>query len=143
MNRFDPWESIGFHCSLTYRTFVSAFEKRLNKTGIRPAQFFALSHLKALGPMPQAELAAYLTTSPVSVVRLIDRMERDGWVERKPSPEDRRIKLVAPTAKAEAIWSELTDLMKEFIDHAYRGISEDELEGVKKTLRRIRDNLDT
>jgi MarR family transcriptional regulator for hemolysin len=143
MTGFDAWESIGFHCSLTYRSFVRAFEKRLHKTGITPAQFFALSHLTALGPMPQAELAAYLTTSPVSVVRLIDRMERDGWVKRKADTVDRRVKLVVPTAQAEAIWNELTDLMRVFLEHAYRGISEEELEGVKITLRRIRDNLET
>lgn len=140
---FDPWESIGFHCSLTYRAFAGALEKRLGKTGISPAQFIALAHLTALGAMPQAELSEYLSTSPVSVVRLIDRMERDGWVERKQSAEDRRIKQVVPTAKAEAIWSELTALVRKFIKHAYQGISEEELDMVKKTLRRIRENLET
>jgi len=70
-------------------------------------------------------------------------MERDGWVKRKADTVDRRVKLVVPTAQAEAIWNELTDLMRVFLEHAYRGISEEELEGVKITLRRIRDNLET
>ncbi len=143
MTKFDPNESIGFHCSLTYRAFVRALEKRLRNTEISPAQFIALAHLTALGAMPQAELAGYLSTSPVSVVRLIDRMERDGWVERKPSAEDRRVNLVVPTARTEAIWGELSDHAKELVEHAYRGINKKELESVKKTLRRIRDNLAT
>lgn len=138
---FNPNESIGFHCSITYRAFARALEKRLNDTGISPAQFIALAHLTALGAMPQMELASYLSTSPVSVVRLIDRMERDGWVERHPSEEDRRVKLVVPTAKAAAIWSELEAHARAFVEHAYRGISNKEIEEVKNTLRRIRENL--
>lgn len=143
MTGFDPYESIGFHCTLTLRSFTRALETRLHKTGISPAQFIALAHLTALGTMPQRELAAHLSTSPVSVVKLIDRMERDGWVERQPSAEDRRIKLVVPTEKATAIWSELTALARATIEQAYRGISEKEINTCKKTLRRIRKNLET
>jgi MarR family transcriptional regulator, transcriptional regulator for hemolysin len=143
MTGFDPWESIGFHCSLTYRSFIRALEKRLGKTGISPAQFVALAHLTAFGAMPQAELAARLSTSPVSVARLIDRMERDGWVARKPIAEDRRIKQVVPTAQAEAVWSELADDARELVEQAHRGITDKELDMAKKTLRRIRDNLET
>jgi MarR family transcriptional regulator for hemolysin len=143
MTGFDPYESIGFHCSLTLRAFTAALEKRLHKTGISPAQHIALAHLIASGAMPQMELAAHLSTSPVSVVKLIDRMERDGWVERQPSAEDRRIKLVVPTEKAAAIWSELTALARATIEQAYRGISEKEINTCKKTLRRMRENLKT
>ena len=48
-------------------------------------------------------------------------MERDGWVERQPSSEDRRMKLVVPTEKAVAIWSELTAIARATIEKAYRG----------------------
>lgn len=143
MTGFDPYKSIGFHCTLTLRSFTRSLEKRLRNTGISPAQFIALAHLTALGAMPQAELAAHLSTSPVSVVKLIDRMERDGWVERQPSANDRRIKQVVPTAQAAAIWSELTAHAQALIEQAYRGISEEELDTLKVTLRKIRENLET
>ena len=116
-------------------------EKRLNKTGISPSQFFGLSHLMALGPLPQGELAAYLSTSSVSVVKLIDRLERDGWVVRKPSAEDRRVKLVVPTKKAHRIWKGLTTHARSVINQAHSGISEKKLKSVKITLSKIRDNL--
>ena len=143
MTGFDPYESIGFHCTLTLRSFTRALETRLHKTGISPAQFIALAHLTALGTMPQKELAAHLSTSPVSVVKLIDRMERDGWVERQPSTEDRRIKHVVPTAKAAAVWSELAAHARALVEQAYRGISKKEIDTLKKTLRQIRENLET
>ncbi len=143
MDTVDPYESIGFHCSLTYRSFARALENRLQETGIKPSQFFALSHLMALGAIPQGELAAHLSTSAVSVVKLIDRMERDGWVERKPSSEDRRVKLVFLTPKAKSIWKDLTVHARSVIEQAHRGISEKDLAKIKRILSKIRKNLGT
>lgn len=142
MDIVDPYESVGFHCSLTYRAFARTLENRLAETGIKPAQFFALSHLMALGPMPQNELAAYLSTSAVSIVKLIDRMERDGWVVRKPYAEDRRIKQVALTEKAKAVWKSLAKQGRSVIEEAHRGISLTEIEAIKEVLSRIRRNLE-
>ncbi len=142
MDIVDPYESIGFHCSLTYRSFARALESRLQETGIGPAQFFALSHLMALGPIPQGELAAYLSTSSVAIVKMIDRMERDGWVRREPSSEDRRIKLVFLTMKAKAIWKELTVHARSVIDQAHQGISKKEIDTLKQLLGKVRQNLE-
>lgn len=138
---FDPNESIGFHCALTYRAFLQGLDKRLQGTGISPAQHIALAYLTAFGPMAQSQLAAELSITPVSVVRLIDRMERDGWVERQPSTEDRRVKLVIPTAKAEAAWDTLKEHAEGIVNQANRGIPEEDIARVKETLRRIRENL--
>ncbi len=142
MEFVDPYESIGFHCSLTYRAFARALGLRLHSSGIKPSQFFALSHLVALGPIPQGELAAYLSTSAVSVVKLIDRMERDGWVMRKQNALDRRIKEVSLTEKAKALWKELAVHARSVIDQAHRNISRKEIEELKDVLRRIRNNLE-
>jgi len=143
MTFFSPQESLGFHCSITFRAFAGALEKSLADTGIRPAQFIAISHLMAFGPMAQSELAAFLSTSPVSVVGLIDRLEREGFVKREPSENDRRVKLVVPTAKAMKKWSQLTKDAHELMEHAYKGISKEKLELVKTTLKEVRENLET
>ena len=143
MDTVDPYESIGFHCSLTYRSFSRALENRLQKTGITPSQFFALSHLMALGPIPQGELAVHLSTSSVSVVKLVDRLERDGWVVRKLSPEDRRVKLLFLTPKAKSVWKDLTVIARSVISQAHQGITKQEINTVKKILNKIRNNLKT
>jgi MarR family transcriptional regulator for hemolysin len=143
MTAFDPRDSIGFHCSLTYRAFARALDKLLQGTGVSPSQFFALAHLTVFGAMPQSELAAHLSTSPVSVVKLIDRMERDGWVERRASPEDRRVNQVVLTPQAKAVWSDLKDQAQSVVRQAYQGISTKEIENLKKTLNKIRENLES
>jgi MarR family transcriptional regulator for hemolysin len=96
-----------------------------------------------LGAVSQRELAAHLSTSSVSVVKLIDRMERDGWVVRKQSPEDRRVKLLFLTPKAKSVWKDLTVHARAVIEQAHQGISEKEVSKVKKILSRIRKNLAT
>ncbi|TGS24967.1 MarR family transcriptional regulator, partial [bacterium M00.F.Ca.ET.180.01.1.1] len=49
----------------------------------------------------QARLAELLEIEPISVSRLVDRMEEGGWIERTANPQDRRERQVRMTAKAE------------------------------------------
>ncbi len=141
MPLFNPRDSLGFQCSLTLRAFTAALDRRLGGSGISRAQFMALAHLVGVGPMPQAELAAHLGITPASAVRLIDRMERDGWVERRPAPEDRRVNLVAPTPKALAVWDDLSAHARALLERAYQGIPEEEVRRTIQTLERVRENL--
>lgn len=141
MPRFDPWESLGFHCNLTLKAFVGALEGKLKGTDVSPAQFMALAHLIALGPLSQTELANRLSITPATAVRLIDRMERDGWVIRKADPEDGRVKRVVLTAKAAEVWKEVSQVGRALLDQAYQGIHPPEIEMVKRILERVRRNL--
>ena len=90
MPRSNPYESLGFHCNLTLKAFVAALEGRLKGTRLSPAQFLALAHLTALGPLSQSALSNLLSITHATTVRLVDRMGRDGWVTRQPDPDDGR-----------------------------------------------------
>jgi len=138
---FDPKESIGFQCSVTFRAFSSALERRLVGSGVSRGQFVALAHLIGLGPMTQAELASHLGITAASTVRLIDRMERDGWVSRGQAAGDRRANLLTATEKAQEIWGELSRHARSLLEEAYRGLPPEEVESTIQTLTRIRRNL--
>jgi MarR family transcriptional regulator for hemolysin len=119
------------------------FEKKLKGKGISPAQFIALGQLISIGPMTQSQLAVILAFTPATAVRLVDRMERDGWVTRKTYPGDGRAKRVVPTKKAIRIWEKLSHLGREILNEAYQGIRPSEIETVKRVLDRVRKNLET
>ncbi len=138
---FNPRDSIGFQCSLTFRAFTSALERKLKGTGVSRGQFVALAHLIGLGPMTQSELASKLGIAAASIVRLVDRMERDGWVKRGPASGDRRVKVVSPTEKALEIWGQLSRHARSLLEEAYRGLPPDEIESAIRTLTQIRRNL--
>src|SRR5574342_619245 len=101
MPHLDPHESLGFHCNLTVKAFIGAWEEKLKGTGVSmsSAQLVALAQLIASGPLSQSELVERLSIPPATGVRLVDRMERDGWVVRQPDPKDGRVKLVEPTKR--------------------------------------------
>ena len=141
MSRFDPYQSLGFHCSLTLKAFVADLARRLEGTGVSPAQFRVLARLMASGPRAQNELCELLSISAPSAVKLIDRMERDGWVAREIDAADRRVKRVVPTERTTAVWDELSVHSRELLEQAYAGIDPLEVDMTKRILARIRRNL--
>jgi DNA-binding MarR family transcriptional regulator len=67
------------------------------RMGLEASELAALEHLQAAGPMTQKRLGARLSMSPGAVTMLLDRLERKGYVERFPNPEDRRSTLARIT----------------------------------------------
>ncbi len=65
--------------------------------GIEASELAALEHLQAAGPMTLGRLGERLSMSPGALTALVDRLERRGFVERAPNPEDRRSALVHET----------------------------------------------
>ncbi len=137
----DPYESLGFHGTLTSKAFFGALERKFKGTGVSPAQFIALGQLIALGPMTQSQLARILSVTHATGVRLVDRMERDGWVKREADPGDGRAKRLVLTEKAVEIWEKVSQLGREVLKEAYQGIHPSEIEAVKRVLDRVRKNL--
>lgn len=137
-----PYESLGYHCNLTVRAFVGAVEKHLKGSGVTPAQYVALAQLVAAGALTQTELVGRLSISRATGVRLVDRMERDGWVVRQRSGKDDRVKVVVPTAQAQHIWDRISEAGRVVVDRAYRGIEPSEIEEAKRILEKVRGNLE-
>jgi len=70
-------------------------------SGISAADLDALEHLEADGPLTQRQLGERLSLTSGAVTMLVDRLERAGWVQRRPHPTDRRYVLVELSSAAE------------------------------------------
>jgi DNA-binding MarR family transcriptional regulator len=66
-------------------------DKRARAHGMTRAQWGILIWLEREPGLSQKELAEMLEVEPITVARLIDRLETRGMVERRPDPKDRRI----------------------------------------------------
>lgn len=66
-------------------------------TGLTPAVLKALLQLTPEGPCPMRELAEHFRCDPSYVTSLVDGLEQAGLAERRPHPDDRRVKVVALT----------------------------------------------
>src|SRR5580698_7286294 len=89
----------------------------------------------------QAALAQTLDIRPITLVRLLDRLEAGGFVERIPDPDDRRAHVLALTAKALPLIESIHELNRKTCDDLHLGISETEATQLRVLLSRIRSAL--
>ncbi len=103
-----PSERLAELISVAPRAWRRALDGRLQPLGLSQAKWLALLHLaRCGGRLPHGELAARIGIEPATLVRLVDRLERDGWVTRTPDPADGRGKRVALTRRAQGLSARL------------------------------------
>ncbi len=123
------------------RALEQALEEELRGFGFTVRQFQVLFHLVREGPLCQADIAARIDVAPPTVAGVVERMERDGWVARSPDPNDRRRKLVAPTAAVEPLWEQACECAARVHERATQGLDADALADLHTTLAAIQENL--
>ncbi len=137
----DFEESLGYWIFTTAYALETALNEELAPLGITHRQVQILGCLAVHGEASQNELAEMLRVEPSGVVRLLDRMERDGWIERTGDPTDRRRKIVRPTEKAGPVWKQMKACGLRAKAKATRGLTEEQVTAVRDALRRIRQNI--
>jgi DNA-binding MarR family transcriptional regulator len=134
--------SFGFLVHDVARLFGRRFNQRaLLFLGLTRAQCKVLGYLARNEGINQAGLADLLEIKPMTLVRQIDRMEEDGWIERQPQPGDRRARRLVLTEKARPILAHILELSNEVRTEAFVGLSRDEGKQLIELLRRVHANL--
>ena len=87
--------------------------------------------------MSQEKIAKHVTMNKSTVTRHLAVLEKDGYIERKPSCEDRRELLVYPTEKMLSIYPEVSSITREWNTLLAEGISEEELLMFHSTLDKM------
>ena len=141
MLEYDWETSVGHWLCATSSAMKRALSASLVKEGMTFRQWEVLAWLSVNGDLSQAELADCLNIEPHTLAGVLRRMERDGWLERRSSPHDRRKNTIHPTDKAEEVWARAVECCHQVRAQAVTGLSEDELRQFKATCNRIRENL--
>ena len=97
-----------FHM-LLYRTFHaqrSFLRPSVTELGLGTGQPKLLTYLALHGPCAQKELAAYFEIDPAAVCRMLDTLERGGFVQRLPGPDRRggKVQLTEKGRQVQAAW---------------------------------------
>ena len=116
-------------------------DKRARLNNMTRAQWGILIWLKRQPGISQKELAEFLEVEPITVARLIDRLEARGMVERRPDPRDRRIWRLHLLPAAWAILDDIYDQRAELSRILTRGVSRGDLDGMTEVLLRMKANL--
>jgi len=116
-------------------------DKRARAHDMTRAQWGILIWLERQPGISQKELSELLEVEPITVARLIDRLEARGMVERRPDPKDRRIWRLHLRAAAYPLLHEIHRHRAEIMNRLTQGINGDELETLLETLLRMKATL--
>jgi len=141
MLHHDFEESVGYWLITTAHAYQRALNERLAPEGITYRQCQALGYLALEGPLSQTELADRMQIEPPTLVGILDRMERDGWIQRQACLDDRRKKLIHPTETALPVWSKILECAERVRSRATHGLSERQHETLKRLLKIVQENL--
>ena len=100
---FDKTRSAGYLVNHMARLFAQGLHARIRPLGLAPAQFMTLLELWAEDGLTQTQLVARLDVEQATMANTLKRMERDGLVERRPHPQDRRAQQVWLSDKGRAL----------------------------------------
>lgn len=136
-----PQDALGFVLSDVARLIRRNFNRQVQKLGLTQAQWQVLAFLARNEGVRQIQLADSLDMQPISVARIIDRMQASGWVERRPDPTDRRAFNLYLTAQANPILEQMWDQGAITRAEALKNIPAADQEQLLRTLLRMRENL--
>jgi DNA-binding MarR family transcriptional regulator len=137
----DPIRNIGFLFKDVSRLWVRFFEQRATQLGMTLTQAKVLVYLSRNEGSTQARLAELTDTDPMTLVRVIDRMEKDGWLERRPDPSDRRAYRLHLKRAADPVLAEIYRIGDKARGEALAGLSQDDRARLLDLLERIHANL--
>lgn len=137
----DGIERLGFLIHDVQRFLRKRFEARASGLGLSAAQWRLLVRVVKEEGVAQARLAELLEIEPISVSRLIDRMEEAGWIERRTDSSDRRVRTIHPTARARDAYATIKSLAGEVYEAALAGLSAEQRRTLILCLDKIVENL--
>ncbi len=136
-------ENYAFEIVETARLIRREANKRAAVLGATKAQWRVLAHLKRKGDgARQVDIAEAMDVEPITLCRMIDRLEEAGLVERRRDETDRRAWRIHLTPAAAPILVKLEEMGVAFNADMLAGIPDEDRETMLRILQRMRDNLE-
>ena len=143
MRKIELENSLGTAIFLASKSLERAAEYRIkNELGLTSSQWKVIMALELFDGISQKELAGKIYIDASTLVPVMDKMESEGFVKRKPDPNDRRNNLIFLTKKSESIIDSIIKIILQFRKEFYKGISQKEQEKIRTILQKIIENAD-
>ena len=133
-------ETLPFEIGETAHALRKAFDRLAVGLGVTRAQWQVLFKLTRTPGLRQVELADMLDLEPITLCRIVDRLEEAGLVERVRDPEDRRAWRLHVTAQAQPLVEKLRAIGADLVGRAFENIDPAEIEVTRRVLERVREN---
>ena len=133
--------SVGFLLHDVARLLRKRFEQRARGLGLTRSQWQVLAYLNRNEGIRQSGLAELLDVEPITLGRIVDKLEAAGFVERRPHATDRRLWLLYLTEMARPKLAEISELGDATRREAFGDIPESERERLLMLLSTMKSNL--
>jgi DNA-binding MarR family transcriptional regulator len=134
----DP---LGFLIADVSRMMRREFDERVRGIGVTRPQWRVLTLLARHGGVNQGQVADLLEVEPITLSRMVDRLQEAGLVERRADPRDRRAWQLFLTDKATPILSQIRERADELMVELLEGVNANEQAVLSKALSKIHQNL--
>lgn len=127
----------------TARMLRREFDRRAAGIGVTRPQWMLLVRLFHCDGQRQVDLAEQLEVEPITLCRMIDRMEEAGLVERRRDERDRRAWRIHLTPRSTPIIADLREVGERLHERALDGLDEAQRLAAASFLAQIKDNLNS
>jgi len=141
MTNNEPTESIDFLFAQVCHLHYTRAHQLLENIGLYRGQPHVLRSLWKREGITQSNLAAQLNITPATLTRMLQRMEKNGFIVRKSDDKDLRVTRVFLTELGREIENKVKEVWKIMEDETFQGIGDDELFQLRKGLSQMRLNL--
>ncbi|HEY9567458.1 MAG TPA: MarR family transcriptional regulator [Thalassobaculum sp.] len=137
----DPEQNVGFLMGDVARLMRRNFNQRAAAHGLSLAQWRALAFLARQQGVNQVTLADRLEIQPITLARLIDRLQEAGLVARRPDPDDRRAFLLYLTDAAQPLIEQMRRYGADTRAAALAGLPGEDRAALLRALQHMKQNL--
>jgi DNA-binding MarR family transcriptional regulator len=125
------------------RLYNAVAERVRAEAGVGAGHFELLRYVRDHPDARVADLASAFAIGVGTTSKIVDRLEKEGWLERRPNPANRRSSLLALTPAGDAVVSRAEPAWQAAIQEILGGaIASDELAALSLTLGAVRSDLE-
>lgn len=139
---YDARKHICFNLGRVMRRVYDHYEQQLAPFGLTSPQYFVFNALWMGDGISVGELGERVALDTSTLTGIIDRMERNGYVERRPNPDDRRSVLVFLTAKARKLGPRILEFADELDNALRQPFSKKDMDSFERVLRALAEATD-
>ncbi|WP_305072756.1 MarR family winged helix-turn-helix transcriptional regulator [Propionivibrio sp.] len=137
----DSHRGAGFLLTDSARLLRKLIDRRLQPLGLSRAQWSVLAILSNHEGVSQSQISHELEIEKSTAGRLIDQVEKSGWIERRPIPGDRRLWSIHLTSQARQLLVEVESVILHAREEMLRGLSDEQQELLTDLLQTVKSNL--
>jgi MarR family transcriptional regulator, transcriptional regulator for hemolysin len=126
--------------ALQYRVM---FDREMQPLGLTRSQWWVVAHIYYFDGVSQAKLAEILDVDKSAIARLMVRLEKKGWIERKPDAHDGRAMKVFLTPRVHRLMEDITSLSDFLVKQSVGKLSKTKVKDIQAGLLEISASLDT